>query len=249
METIEQTIPEQPNLKVQVLTLFPEAFPGTANISLAGKALAKGIWALNTIDIRNFSNNEQGRVDDAPFGGGPGMIMRADILAATVDFAQKQVLDRSKSRTLYLSPRGKQFDQSMAREMAQADALTLICGRYEGIDERILTTRDIEEISLGDFILSGGEAAALVLIDAVVRLLPGVINTEDSLTDESFENGLLEYPQYTRPKAWEDRVVPTVLLSGNHGAIRQWRQEQSESLTAKRRPDLWKKHMTQKKRR
>ena len=249
METIVQTIPEQPNLKVQVLTLFPEAFPGTTNISLSGKALAKGIWALNTIDIRNFSDNERGKIDDAPFGGGPGMIMRADILAATVDFAQEQVLDRSKSRTLYLSPRGKQFDQSMAREMAQADALTLICGRYEGIDERILTTRDIEEISLGDFILSGGEAAALVLIDAVVRLLPGVINTEDSLADESFENSLLEYPQYTRPKAWEDRVVPTVLLSGNHGAIRQWRQEQSELLTEKRRPDLWKKHVTQKKRR
>ena len=222
-----------------VLTLFPEMFPGPLGQSLAGKALNNGIWGLETVDIRSFARDKHRSVDDAPFGGGPGMIMRADVLADAVD----KVSGRA-DRVIYLSPRGRRLDQALARELGEQDGLVLICGRFEGIDQRVLDGREIEEVSVGDYVLSGGETAALVLLDAVVRLLPGVISDETALDEESFAHGLLEYPQYTRPQVWEGREVPEVLTSGHHEKIRAWRLARAEELTKARRPDLWDRYQS-----
>ncbi|WP_207480120.1 tRNA (guanosine(37)-N1)-methyltransferase TrmD [Arenibaculum pallidiluteum] len=215
-----------------VVTLFPEMFPGPLGHSLAGKALKDGVWALETVDIRAFARDKHRSVDDAPFGGGPGMVMRPDVLDAALDAA-------GPGRALYLSPRGRLLDQDLVRELAAEPAVTLLCGRYEGVDERVLEKRRLEEVSVGDYVLSGGEPAALVLMDAVVRLLPGVMGNEETAGEESFERGLLEYPHYTRPAEWEGRRVPEVLLSGHHEKVRAWRLEQAEGITRDRRPDLW----------
>ncbi len=228
------TPPEAPLWRVRVLTLLPEVFPGPPGASLAGAALKKGIWSLETVDIRDFARDKHRTVDDAPFGGGPGMVMRPDVLAAAIDEGRG-----TRERLIYLSPRGRLLDQALARELAAEPAVALICGRFEGVDERVLEARGIEEVSLGDFVLSGGEIAAMALIDAVVRLLPGVVGNPAGLAEESFELGLLEYPQYTRPQVWHDRAVPDVLLSGHHAEIEAWRRSQAEAVTKTRRPDLW----------
>ena len=218
----------------KVLTLFPEMFPGPLAHSLAGKALADEAWSLETVDIRDYATDRHGTVDDAPFGGGAGMVMRADVVDAAIEAS---VL--TDAPLVYLTPRGERFSQAHAAEFAAGPGVTLICGRYEGIDQRVLEARDVTEISLGDFVLSGGEPAALALIDACVRLLPGVMGTEASLDEESFTRGLLEYPHYTRPADWCGRKVPDVLLSGHHENICAWRTEQAEIATRDRRPDLW----------
>lgn len=217
-----------------VLTLFPEMFPGCLGASLPGKALENGIWALETLDIRGFASDNHRSVDDTPFGGGAGMVMRPDV----VDAALEAVADR-RGPVVYLSPRGRPFDQAMARRFAAGPGLTVLCGRYEGIDQRVIEARSMEEVSIGDFVLTGGEPAAQVLLDATVRLLDGVVGAPESLEEESFSSGLLEYPHFTRPQVWRDRPVPEVLLSGHHARIAAWRQEQSERITAERRPDLW----------
>jgi tRNA (guanine37-N1)-methyltransferase len=226
--------------RATVLTIFPEMFPGPLGSSLAGKALTEGKWALEAIDIRGFATDKHRSVDDAPSGGGAGMVMRADIAAATIDAARAAM--PAGAPTIYLSPRGYPFMQEQARELAGGPGVILLCGRFEGIDERVLQARNIEEISIGDYVLSGGEIAAQVVIDAVVRLLPGVAGNESSLAEESFAQGLLEYPHYTRPREWEGRAIPEVLLSGDHKAIAKWRREQAEKLTKARRPDLWQAH-------
>jgi tRNA (guanine37-N1)-methyltransferase len=226
--------------RATVLTLFPEMFPGVLGLSLAGKALADGKWALETIDIRDFATDKHRSVDDTPAGGGAGMVMRADIAAAAIDTARKDAAPGTP--TFYLSPRGKPLTQERARELAEGPGVLLLCGRFEGVDERVLEARNVEEISIGDYVLSGGELAAQVLIDACVRLLPGVAGNESSLAEESFAQGLLEYPHYTRPREWEGRTIPEVLLSGDHEKIAQWRREQAEKLTEDRRPDLLQRH-------
>jgi tRNA (guanine37-N1)-methyltransferase len=223
--------------RTTVLTIFPEMFPGPLGASLAGKALAEGKWALSTIDIRDFAPDKHRSVDDTPAGGGPGMVMRADIAARAIDAARDQM--SADAPTLYLSPRGRPLTQARARELAQGPGAILLCGRFEGVDERALEARDVEEVSIGDYVLSGGELAALVLIDACVRLLPGVAGNEVSLAAESFASGLLEYPHYTRPREWEGRAIPEVLLSGDHERIAKWRREQAEAVTRERRSDLW----------
>ena len=222
------------SFKASILTLFPEAFPGILGTSIIGRALENEIWSLETLDIRDFSDHKHRSVDDTPAGGGAGMVLRPDVVASAVDAVQPDGRPR-----LYLSPRGKPLSQARVRELAANPGVILICGRFEGLDERVIEARDIEEVSLGDFVLAGGEVAAMALLEAVVRLLPGVAGNHGSLEEESFESGLLEYPQYTRPRVWEDRAIPDVLLSGDHGAVRKWRQEQSEELTKQRRPDLW----------
>jgi tRNA (guanine37-N1)-methyltransferase len=230
----------------RVLTLFPEMFPGPLAVSLAGKALNAGIWSLETINIRDFATDKHHTVDDTPVGGGPGMVMRPDILAAALDASpgsSNAARSNEPSRRFVLSPRGRVFDQAMAREIADERNVTFICGRFEGIDQRVLETRGIEEVSLGDFVLSGGEPAAIALIDAVVRLLPGVMGDPEGLKEESFASGLLEYPQYTRPQTWEGRHVPAVLTSGHHAEISAWRQAKAEELTEERRPDLWDRYV------
>lgn len=234
-----------------VLTLFPEMFPGPLGHSLSGKALKNGLWRLETVDIRDFARDKHRSVDDAPFGGGPGMVMRPDVLAGAVDHARSDIASRGASsgaprdtgRVIYLSPRGRRLDQALARELADQSGLVLICGRFEGVDQRALEGRGIEEVSVGDYVLSGGETAALVLLDAVVRLLPGVIGDGAALDEESFAHGLLEYPQYTRPQIWEGQEVPAVLTSGHHENIRAWRLAQAEELTRERRPDLWERYL------
>ncbi|MBP5858954.1 tRNA (guanosine(37)-N1)-methyltransferase TrmD [Marivibrio halodurans] len=220
-----------------VLTLFPEMFPGPLAHSIAGKALERGDWAVDTVDIRDFATDRHNTVDDTPFGGGAGMVMRADV----VDAAIASVADRP-GPLVYLTPRGRPFDQAMAADWAAGSGVTLLCGRYEGVDQRVLDKRAPLEVSLGDFVLSGGEPAALVMLDACVRLLPGVMGSRDSLEEESFERGLLEYPHYTRPADWEGRPVPETLLSGHHGKIAAWRREQAERATERRRPDLWSRY-------
>ena len=222
--------------RATVLTLFPGMFPGPLGHSLAGKALDAGIWRLETVDIRDYASDKHGSVDDNAFGGGPGMVMRADILGAAIDDVCAG--DKDGPRIL-LTPRGRPLDQRRVRELAEQPRLTLICGRYEGVDERLVEARGLEEICLGDFVLSGGELAALSLIDACVRVLPGVVGDPASLDEESFENGLLEYPHYTRPAEWEGRPVPEVLLSGHHERIAAWRQSEAKRATQERRPDLW----------
>ncbi|TAL01379.1 MAG: tRNA (guanosine(37)-N1)-methyltransferase TrmD [Rhodospirillaceae bacterium] len=221
-----------------VLTLFPEMFPGPLGVSLAGKALADGIWALETVDIRGFARDKHRTVDDSPFGGGAGMVMRPDVLDAAITANH-----RPERPLIYLTPRGKLLGQARVRELAAGPGVTLICGRYEGVDERLLEARSVEEVSLGDFILSGGEIAALALLDAAIRLLPGVVGKTESLDDESFETGLLEYPHYTRPDVWQGREVPEVLRSGHHAKVAAWRRAQAEEITRERRPDLWERHV------
>jgi len=220
--------------RATVLTIFPKAFPGPLGLSLAGRGLQRGIWSLETVDIRDFAQDRHRTVDDAPLGGGPGMVMRPDV----VDRALGSVEARP-GRLIYLSPRGRLLDQVLVRELAAEDGVKLLCGRFEGVDQRVLDARAIEEVSVGDYVLSGGETAALVLLDAVIRLLPGVMGNEDSPGEESFERGLLEYPQYTRPALWQGREVPEVLLSGHHERVRQWRLERAQEITRQRRPDLW----------
>jgi len=217
-----------------VLTLFPEMFPGPLGASLAGKALQDQVWSLETVDIRGFASDKHRTVDDSPFGGGAGMVMRPDVLDAAITASRPQ-----GTPLIYLSPRGKILNQARARELAVGSGVTLLCGRYEGVDQRLLDAQAVEEVSLGDFILSGGEAAAIALLDAVVRLLPGVVGKTASLEDESFETGLLEYPHYTRPDVWKGHEVPEVLRSGHHAKVAAWRKEQAEEITRMRRPDLW----------
>ena len=219
-----------------VLTLFPEMFPGPLGRSLAGRALKAGLWRLEVVDIRDFARDKHRAVDGAPFGGGAGMVMRADVLAAALDAV---AAGGSNGPRICFSPRGRVLDQGLVRDLAAAGAVTLVCGRFEGVDERVLAARDLVEVSLGDFVLSGGEIAGFALLDAVVRLVPGVAGNAGSLVEESFADGLLEYPQYTWPRVWEGRPVPEVLLSGDHGRIRAWRRDRAERLTRRRRPGLW----------
>ena len=224
-------------LKAQVLTLYPEIFPGPLNKGLYGKAMAKKLWSLDVINIRDAALDKHKTVDDTPYGGGTGMLMKPDVLAKSID---ENVNNRD--RIFYLSPKGKIFNQKLAQQLSREKSFSLICGHFEGVDERILSTRNIEEISIGDYVLSGGETAALVVLDSVLRLLPGVLGNEKSASDETFENGLLEYPQYTKPQIWEEKSVPDVLLSGDHSKIKDWRLSQSEAITRDRRPDLWQKY-------
>jgi tRNA (guanine37-N1)-methyltransferase len=223
--------------RATVLTIFPEMLPGPLAHSLAGKALRAGLWRLETVDIRDFARDKHRSVDDAPFGGGPGMVMRPDVLDAAVAGA------RGVGPVILLSPRGERLDQLRVGSLAEGSGVTLICGRFEGVDERVLEALAIEELSLGDFVLSGGEPAAIALIDACVRLLPGVLGRFETLAEESFAEGLLEYPQYTRPQLWQGRAVPEVLVSGDHRRIREWRRAEAERLTRERRPDLWKRYL------
>lgn len=231
--------------EARVISLFPDAFPGTLGLSLTGKALDQGLWRLETIDLRRFGEGKHRNVDDSPAGGGAGMVLRADVVdrafaAADTGFPQ------SRWPLVYLSPRGKPFDQAIARRFAACDGITLLCGRFEGVDQRLLDHRDIEEISLGDFILTGGEIAAQALLDATVRLLPNVLGNQASTEEESFSDGLLEFPQFTRPVVWNDRAIPDVLQSGHHGEIAKWRKAQAEAITKARRPDLWAAHVARK---
>lgn len=226
-----------------VLTLFPEMFPGPLGVSLAGRALEAGLWRFDAVDIRSFATDRHRSVDDTPSGGGPGMVMRADVVAAAVDAVHPQ---GSPKPLIYLSPRGTPLTQARVRGLAAGPGVTLLCGRFEGLDERVIEARGMEEVSLGDFVLSGGEPAALALLDAVVRLLPGVMGKEASGAEESFESGLLEYPHYTRPQIFEGREIPAVLTSGDHGRIAAWRRARAEALTKERRPDLWQKFLARK---
>ena len=224
-------------LQTKVFTLYPEIFPGPLNKGLYGKAMAKKLWDLNVINIRDAATDKHKTVDDTPYGGGSGMLLKPDVLANSIDQNVKK-----GDKIFYLSPKGKIFDQKLAQELSKEKSFSLICGHFEGVDERVLSTRNIVEISIGDFILSGGETAALVVLDSVLRLLPGVLGNEKSVSEETFENGLLEYPQYTKPQIWEEKSVPEVLLSGDHGKIKDWRLSQSEAITRDRRPDLWQKY-------
>lgn len=223
----------------KVLTLFPELFPGPLAHSLAGKALAQGIWSLETVDIRAGSRHKHAAVDDTPFGGGPGMVMRADVVDSALTAAGATPKGKGGLDVCYLTPRGAPVDQARIGTLSAGEGVVLLCGRYEGIDERVIEAWAPEELSIGDFVLSGGEVAAIALIDACVRLLPGVMGSGESQVEESFEGGLLEYPHYTRPRVWQGREVPEALLSGDHGRIRAWRREQAEKVTKERRPDLW----------
>jgi len=227
-----------------IITLFPQAFPGVLGESLTGKALKDGLWALDAIDLRRFGVGKHRNVDDTPAGGGAGMVLRADVVADALDHAQKTA--RGNWPIVYLSPRGKRFDQAMAQSWSQADGITMLCGRFEGVDERVLEDYAIQEVSLGDFVLTGGEIAAQAMIDAAVRLLPNVLGNQASTEEESFSNGLLEHPQYTKPAEWRGRAIPPVLMSGHHGEIEKWRREMSEAITQKRRPDLWRDYQAKK---
>ena len=224
-------------LQTQIFTLYPEIFPGPLDKGLYGKAMAKKLWSLNVINIRDSATDKHKTVDDAPYGGGSGMLLKPDVLAKSID----KNLNEGE-RIFYLSPKGKRFDQNLALNLSKEKSFSLICGHFEGVDERVLTTRNIEEISIGDYVLSGGETAAFVILDSVLRLLPGVLGNEKSVSEETFENGLLEYPQYTKPQIWEQKSVPDVLLSGDHAKIKDSRLSQSEAITRDRRPDLWQKY-------
>ena len=220
--------------QAQIFTLYPEIFPGPLAKGLYGKALKNKLWNLNVINIRDAATDKHKTVDDTPYGGGTGMLLKADVLANSLD---KNV--KKGDKIFYLSPKGKKFDQKLAQDISKKKSISLICGHFEGVDERVLTTRNIEEISIGDYVLSGGETAALVVLDSILRLLPGVLGNNKSSIEETFENGLLEYPQYTKPQIWEKKTVPEVLLSGDHSKIKDWRLSQSEAITRDRRPDLW----------
>ena len=223
--------------QAQVFTLYPDVFPGPLSKGLYGKAMSKNIWNLKVVNIRDAAEDKHKTVDDTPYGGGSGMLMKPDVLAKSLDQNKNE-----GEKILYLSPRGKKFDQNYAKELSREKSISIICGHFEGVDERVLSTRNIEEVSIGDFILSGGESAAFVVIDSILRLLPGVLGNENSTINESFENGLLEYPQFTKPQIWEEKAVPEVLLSGDHSKIKDWRLSQSEAITRVRRPDLWEKY-------
>ena len=225
----------------RVFTLYPELFPGLLGVGLYKKALEKKLWSLKVINIRDYAIDKHKTVDDTPFGGGSGMVMRADVIANSLD---KNISDK-KEPIIYLSPKGKKFDQAYAKKIMKKN-INIICGHFEGVDQRLLETRNIEEISVGDFVLSGGEAASFLVIDTILRLIPGVVGNPDSLAEESFERNLLEYPQYTKPQKWEEKDVPEVLLSGDHAKIKDWRLSQSEDITRRRRPDLWKKYKNKK---
>ena len=221
----------------QVFTLYPDFFPGPLDKGLYGKAMEKKIWDLKTVDIREYALDKHKTVDDTPYGGGSGMLLKPDVVAKSLDANIK-----NGEKIFYLSPRGKVFNQNIAKEISKENKVNLICGHFEGIDQRVLDNREIEEISIGDFVLSGGESASYVFLDAILRLIPGVIGNEESKNEESFENGLLEYPQYTKPQIWEEKSVPNVLLSGDHAKIKDWRLTQSKAITRDRRPDLWQKY-------
>ena len=223
--------------KARVFTLYPELFPGPLDSGLYKRALEKKLWSLEVVNIRNYSLDKHKTVDDTPFGGGSGMLMRADVIANSLD---KNISDNNEP-IIYLSPKGKKFDQIYAKKIMNKN-LNIICGHFEGVDQRLFERRNIEEISIGDFVLSGGEIGAFVVIDTIVRLIPGVLGNPNSLAEESFENDLLEYPQYTKPQKWDEIEVPKVLLSGDHKKIKDWRLSQSEDITRRRRPDLWKKY-------
>ncbi|MBS3981366.1 MAG: tRNA (guanosine(37)-N1)-methyltransferase TrmD [Rhodobacteraceae bacterium] len=228
--------------RARIITLFPEAFPGTLGLSLTGKALDFGLWQLETIDLRTFGDGKHRNVDDTPAGGGAGMVLRADVVDAAFRHACIGTpVDRARWPVIYLSPRGAPFTQATARRLAQAEGLTLLCGRFEGVDQRVLDRHQVEEISLGDFVLTGGEIAAQAILDATVRLIPGVLGNAASTDEESFSDGLLEHPHYTRPAIWEGQEIPAVLQSGNHAEIARWRRQKSEDLTRERRPDMWDK--------
>ena len=222
---------------VRIFTLYPDFFPGPLDKSLYGKALSKKIWDMEIVNIRNFAKDKHKVVDDTPFGGGSGMLIKPDVIAEAID----QKVDRGE-KIIYLSPKGKIFNQSIAKEYSKKKKINILCGHFEGIDQRVIDNRNIEEISLGDFIVSGGETASFVFLDSILRLIPGVLGNLKSTDEESFEKGLLEYPQYTKPQIWEKKVVPDVLLSGDHAKIKHWRLSQSEAITRDRRPDLWQKY-------
>jgi len=223
--------------KAKILTLFPDAFPGVLGESLTGKALQEGLWQLETVDLRQFGLTKHRNVDDTPAGGGAGMVLRPDVLGKAIDHAMTGVTGNHP--LIYLSPRGKPMDQQMMQNLARADGVTLLCGRFEGVDERVLQHYGIQEVSLGDFVMTGGEIAAQALIDATVRLIPNVLGNYASTEEESFSSGLLEHPQYTRPAEWKGRKIPDVLMSGHHGNVAKWRHQMSEEITQARRPDLW----------
>jgi tRNA (guanine37-N1)-methyltransferase len=234
--------PEPPRTapwRATVVTLFPEAFPGVLGLSLTGRALEQGLWSLETVDLRDFGEGRHRNVDDSPAGGGAGMVLRADVMADALAAAGVDPSAPARQPLIYLSPRGARFDQTMARRLADASGITLICGRFEGLDQRVIDHFGIEEVSMGDFVLTGGEIAAQALIDAAVRLIPRVLGNQASLGEESFSEGLLEHPQYTKPAVWEGRAIPEPLLSGHHAKIATWRREMAERLTKERRPDLW----------
>ena len=221
----------------RIFTLYPEFYPGFLNKGLYGKALSKNIWGLEIVNIRDFANDKHKTVDDTPYGGGFGMLMRPDVLANSLD---KKI--KSTEKIIYLSPKGRLFNQNMARKLSKEKTINLICGHFEGIDQRLIESRGIEEVSIGDFILSGGETASFIVLDSILRLIPGIIGNNKSISDESFENNLLEYPQYTKPQIWEKKCIQEVLLSGDHAKIKDWRLSQSEAITRDRRPDLWQKY-------
>ena len=228
-------------LEVKIFTLYPDLFPGPFNTGIYKKAKENKIWDIKVINIRDYSTDGRGSVDDTPFGGGSGMLLRPDVVASALDKNTK-----SGEKIIYLSPKGKKFDQREARSISKLNKLNILCGHFEGIDQRLLETRNIEEYSIGDFILSGGETASFVFVDALIRLLPGVLGNEDSNKEESFENYLLEHPQYTKPKDWEGKSPPDILFSGDHAKIKGWRLSQSEAITRRQRPDLWKKYLDKK---
>ena len=225
--------------RVRVLTIFPDMFPGPLGVSLLRQALERGLWSLDAVNIRDFAEDKHSSVDDVPFGGGPGMVMRPDVIGRAIESARA---DAPELPLVYLTPRGAPLSQKKVRELADGPGLIALCGRFEGVDQRVMDVCPGEEISLGDFVLSGGELPAMTLIDACVRLLPGVIGAEASLDEESFETGLLEYPHYTRPREWRGQSVPDVLLSGHHENVRAWRVAQAEEITRQRRPDLWERY-------
>ena len=224
--------------EVKIFTLYPDLYPGPLNTGIYKKAQENKIWDLKVINIRDYANDKHSSVDDTPFGGGNGMLLRPDVVASALDSNLE-----SNETTIYLSPKGKKFDQKVAKEFSKQKKINLLCGHFEGIDQRLLETRNIQEYSIGDFILSGGETASFVLIDSIIRLLPGVLGNDNSVKEESFENDLLEYPQYTKPQNWEGKSTPEVLLSGDHAKIKGWRLSQSEAITRRQRPDLWKKYI------
>jgi tRNA (guanine37-N1)-methyltransferase len=221
----------------RIFTLYPDYFPGPLGKGLYGKAMEKKIWDIETVNIRDYATDKHKTVDDAPYGGGFGMLIKPDVLAKALDEKLKD-----DEKIYYLSPKGKLFDQKLAKELSKEKKINLICGHFEGIDQRVIDSRNIIELSIGDFILSGGESAAIVVIDSILRLIPGVIGNDNSIDEETFENGLLEYPQYTKPQIWDKKSVPDVLLSGDHAKIKDWRLSQSEAITRDRRPDLWQKY-------